>query len=451
MTALNRKLRVHLLLQNGLFVVLLLLLMGLMGYMAMEFRFQWDISQNSRNSLSQASLDILQKLDGPVEVTVYATTQDAQLGDIRKIINDFIAVYQRIKPDLTVEFIDPVEQPTLAQEAGIRMNGEMVLTFNDRSEHLTIINEQAFTNALMRLARSDQKQLMMLSGHGERKIDGIANRDMGDFGKKLAEAGFKGEGLNLASTQEIPVNMSVLVIASPQTDLLPGEVDKLLDYIDQGGNLLWLVDQEPLYGLLPLAEKLGLTFTPGIVLDPQAKRLRAPITFALGTIYGQHVITENFDFITVFPFARQIILNESEEWYGVSLVEVAPEGWVETGSLDDDVTFDEAEEVAGPVSVAVSLERTLEDREQRVIVIGSGHFLANTYLGNGGNIDFGINMINWLAGDEDLITIQPRPTIDSQLVLNESTLTMIVMGFLIVLPSLFLISGFFIWWIRRRR
>jgi ABC-type uncharacterized transport system involved in gliding motility auxiliary subunit len=303
----------------------------------------------------------------------------------------------------------------------------------------------------MRLARSDQKQLMMLSGHGERKIDGIANRDMGDFGKKLAEAGFKGEGLNLASAQEIPVNMSVLVIASPQADLLPGEVDKLLDYIDQGGNLLWLVDQEPLYGLLPLAEKLGLTFTPGIVVDPQAKRLRAPITFALGTIYGQHAITENFDFITVFPFARQIILNENEEWYGVSLVEVAPEGWVETSSLDDDVAFDEAEEVAGPVSVAVSLERMLEDREQRIIVIGSGHFLANSYLGNGGNIDFGINMINWLAGDEDLITIQPRPTIDSQLVLNESDLTMIVMGFLIVLPSLFLISGFFIWWIRRRR
>lgn len=451
MITVNKKLRLQLLLQNGLFVVLLLVLVGLLGYLAMEFRTQWDISQNGRNSLSQASLDVLQKLNGPVDVTVYATAQDAQLGDIRKIISDFVAVYQRIKPDLALDFIDPVEQPILAQEAGVRMNGEMVIIFNDRSEHLTTINEQAFTNALMRLARSNQKQVMALFGHGERKLDGIANRDMGDFGRKLADAGFQGEALNLASTEEIPANIDVLIIASPQTDLLAGEVDKLLDYIDQGGNLLWLVDQDSLYGLLPLAEKLGLTFTPGVVVDPQAKRLKAPVTFALGTIYGQHVVTENFDFITVFPFARQVIINENEEWYGVSLVEVAPQGWVETGELDEEMTFDEAEDVPGPVSVAVALDRTLDDREQRVVVIGSGHFLANTYLGNGGNIDFGINLINWLAGDEDLITIQPRATIDSQLTLNESELSVIVIGFLIVLPSLFLISGLIIWWVRRRR
>lgn len=451
MITVNKKLRAYLLLQNGLFVVLLLILMGMLGYLAMEFRTQWDISQSGRNSLSEASLEVLQKLNGPVSVTVYATPQDAQLGDIRKIISDFMTAYQRVKPDLELNFIDPVEQPNLAQEAGVRMNGEMVITFNGRSEHLTTINEQTFTNALMRLARSEQKQLMMLSGHGGRKLDGIANRDLGDFGRKLAEAGFKSEALNFASTPEIPSNTSVLIVASPQTDLLAGEVEKLLDYIEHGGNLLWLVDQEPLYGLLPLAEKLGLTFTPGVVVDPQAKRLRAPITFALGTIYGQHDILENFDFITVFPFARQIIFNENEEWHGTSLVEVAPQGWVETSELNDEATFDEADDVAGPVSVAVALDRIVDDREQRIVVIGSGHLLANTYLGNGGNIDFGINLVNWLAGDEDLIAIQPRATIDSQLMLSESEITVIVIGFLIVFPLLFLFSGLVIWWRRRRR
>ncbi|WP_430233073.1 GldG family protein [Nitrosomonas communis] len=451
MITVNKKLRFHLLLQNGLFVVLLLVLVSMLGYLAFEFRTQWDISQNNRNSLSKASLDVVQKLNGPVMVTVYATHQDPQLGDIRKIISDFIVAYQRIKPDLTLNFIDPIEQPHLAEEAGVRMNGEMVIAFNDRSEHLTTINEQTFTNALMRLARSDQKQLMMLSGHGERKLDGIANRDMGDFGKKLTENGFRGEALNLASTMEIPSNTSVLIIASPQTDLMAGEVDILLDYIERGGNLLWLVDQESLYGLLPLAEKLDLTFTPGVVVDPQAKRLRAPITFALGTIYGQHAITEDFDFISVFPFARQIIFNENEKWQGTSLVEVAPEGWVETGELNDAPTFNETDDVAGPVSVAVALKRTIDEREQRIVVVGSGHLLANTYLGNGGNIDFGMNLVNWLAGDEDLITIQPRATIDSQLILKEPALTVMVISFLIVLPLLFLVSGIMIWWHRRRR
>src|SRR5690606_21215519 len=111
----------------------------------------------------------------------------------------------------------------------------------------------------------------------------------------------------------------------------------------------------------------------------------------------------------------------------------------------------EASDVPGPVGVAVALSRVVDDQEQRVSVVGSGHFLANRYLGNGGNLDFGLNMVNWLAGDEALISIQPRATSDSQLTLSETALTVIVSGFLIALPVLFLICGVVIGWRRKRR
>ncbi len=233
---------------------------------------------------------------------------------------------------------------------------------------------------------------------------------------------------------------------------MPGEVDKLVAYIDRGGNLLWLVDQESMRGLLPLAEQLQLTLLPGVVVDPQAQQLNAPITFALGADYGQHVITKDFNYITVFPFARQVVMNrESEDWRGVSLVDVAPDGWVETDDLEGEITFDQLHDVAGPISIAAALNRVVADREQRIVVVGSGHFIANTYLGNGGNLDFGLNLINWLVGDDDLITIQPRAARDSQLVLSEMDLTVMVAGFLIVLPLFFLLSGVVIWWRRRRK
>ena len=451
MTKLDKKLRWHYRVQNGVFVVLLLLLVILLGYFATQTRQQWDVSQNGRNSLSEASIEILQKLHSPIQVTAYATERDAQLGDIRKIITDFVALYQRVKPDISLIFIDPAEQPKLAQEAGVHMNGEMVITFNQRREHLTVINEQAFSNILMRLARAENKLIMALSGHGERKLDGNANYDLGEFGKHLRTNGLSSQQLNLAIEQDVPMNASMLMIASPQTDLLPGEVDKLLNYIDYGGNLLWLVDQESLRGLLPLTEKLRLTLTPGVVVDPQAEQLKAPITFALGASYGQHAITNNFDYITIFPFARQITTNENAAWSSVSLVDVAQQGWVESGDLSGEITFDHATDVAGPISIAVALTRTIQDREQRVVVVGSGHFLANTYLGNGSNLDFGINLINWLTGDEELIVIQPRATLDNHLILNESELTLIVVGFFILLPLLFLTSGTAIWWRRRRR
>ena len=135
----------------------------------------------------------------------------------------------------------------------------------------------------------------------------------------------------------------------------------------------------------------------------------------------------------------------------MSLVEAAPEGWVETGDLNSEIVFDQADDVAGPISIAVALTRNIQDREQRIVVVGSGHFLANTYLGNGSNLDFGINLINWLTGDEALIVIQPRATLDSNLILSESELTLIAVVFLVLLPVLFLVSGTVIWWHRKRR
>ena len=93
--------------QNALFVVVLILLAVSLGHLARENRVQWDVSQNGRNSLSQASLDVLKKLNGPLAIAVYATPHDVQLGNIRKIIGEFLSLYQRAKPDLTVTFIDP--------------------------------------------------------------------------------------------------------------------------------------------------------------------------------------------------------------------------------------------------------------------------------------------------------------------------------------------------------
>lgn len=445
-------------LRNAIFVVLMICTAAGLGWLAARHHVQYDITQNANNSLDTVSREILAQMNGPVSVTVYATKHDARLGDIRKIIREFLSLYQRYKPDIELKFIDPSEEEDKARAAGIQLNGEMVIEYAGRSEHLTQINEQVVTSTLLRLAHTREQHVMYLDGHGERKLDGIANFDLGiPFGAKLKENGFHLNSLNLAVAQEVPSNVSVLVITQPQLNLMRGEVDKLLNYLKRGGNLLWLVDAEPLRGLEPLAETLGLLLPPGIVIDPAAVEMNAPATWALGAAYPPHPITNNFNLITAFPSARPLIPIEqpaassgNDPWQHHALVEVAPRGWISRNKTASRPRFDKKNDTPGPAIIALALQRRINDRDQRVVVVGNGAFLANSYAGNGGNVDLGVNIVNWLSGEEHLITLQPRAARDNNLTLSAMYLNIVGIAFLLGVPLLLASFGAYIWWKRRR-
>jgi hypothetical protein len=445
---LTRGRRLQDLAHHGLFVVLLVAASTLAAYLAREYRVEHDLTSSHRNTLAAATLDVLKQMDGPVTVTAYAMARDARGDQAHRRIEEFIQPYQRAKSDLTLTLVDPREQPKAAAQAGVRAPIELVVEYKRRTMHLTEFTEQAFTNVLTRLARGTERLVLWLDGHGERKLNGTANHDLGEFGRLLEAKGFRLSGLNLAVAQDVPDNAAMLVIANPQVDLLPAEVEKVRRHMARGGNLLWLIDPEPLRGLAPVAEMLGLVLTPGVVVDPNAARLNASPTLAVSAAYGRHAITDGFNLVTVYPQARQIGTMESEAWRIQALVEVAPRGCVKTGKPD--ARCDPKRDIPGPVAIAAALERAVGERQQRVVVVGNGAFLSNTFLGNGGNRDLGANIVNWLASDDRLITLQPRSSADSSIDIDQVTLYLIAFVFLFVLPLAFVITGAVIWWRRRR-
>ena len=448
----NRKLRLRLSVQSALFVALFLALVTLVAFIAGEYRKEWDVTRAARNSLSQATLDVLRQLDGPVSVTAYAITKDAAGNNIHKTIQERFRPYLRAKRDMTLTLVDPREDPKRAQAAQVRTPNVLTIEYRNRVEHLALadFSEQSFAGALLRLMRGSTSLVLALEGHGERRLDGISNHDLGDFGRQLQQRGVKLNSLNPALAQEVPANAALLVIASPQTEVQPAEVEKIQRYLKAGGNLLWLIDPEPLHGLEPLAESFGLVLTPGTVVDFAVRPRTGPPVFAVATSYGNHPVTAAFRYNTLFPYARQIGFAEMEEWHATPLIEVAPRGWVEMGPLDEKPTFDKTHDLPGPVTIAVAFERNVGERQQRVIVVGNGAFLSNTFLGNGGNLQLGIAMVNWLTSEDSLVTLDARTAPDSRIDLGQATLYAIALGFLLVLPLGFALTGVVIWWRRRR-
>jgi hypothetical protein len=251
----------------------------------------------------------------------------------------------------------------------------------------------------------------------------------------------------------------MLVIASPQVDVSEIEAKKIKAYIEAGGNVLWLLDDNNLHGMKEVADYLGLTVSPGIVIDKSAEQYNADPKVAFASFYGDHTITRNFQLRTVFPEAHEIDAKASDDlgWKVGRLVDVAPNGWLESDKVPADaknfkVTFDRAKDKPGPINIGVALEREYGKKGQRVVVIGNANFLSNTFITNGGNLDFGINIINWLAGDDRLITIQPMPLKDVNISIPQGSISAMVIGYgtQFILPVVIFLFGIFFWWKRRK-
>lgn len=431
---------------NGLLVMLVFVLLA---WLSVRFNYEADLTRSGRHTLSQASVEILARVDRPLAITAYAREDSA----LRSLVKNFVGKFQKLKPDITLQFVNPDAAPDTVRELGINVNGELVLRYAGRSEHVKTNSEQEFVNALQRLLRNEERWLAFIEGHGERNPVGKANHDLGEWVRQLKYRGFNSRAINLAETGVIPDNTSVLVIASPLVPMLPGELSLIDDYIERGGNLLWLVDPGDNSALQGLADRLGVRVENGVVIDTagQVLGINDPtITLTTARLYPPHPVTSGFDMTVFFPKSAVISAVKDSDWQHQPLLLSGNHTWLETGELRGNVDFDPDREKQGPLSIGISLQRRANDEQQRVLVIGDGDFLSNTYVGNHGNLELGSRIMNWLSSDDEFISLPARTIEDSQLHMPRFAIAGFGALFLLLLPLLFLVTGL-VTWARRKK
>ncbi len=442
--------------------LLIVCLTILLAWLSVRYQTQMDWTQSGRHTLSQASQEVLDQMDGSVEITAYARSDAALRQTIKKIVGR----YQRFKTDINLHFINPDVVPDEIRNIGISVNGELLLHYQGRTEHVKTGAEEEFTNALQRLVRGSKYWLAFLEGHGERNPLGTANHDLKLWASQLVLRGFKIQPLNLATAEAVPNNTKILIIASPTVDIFAEEITLIVEYISRGGNILWLADPSSLHGLESLADQLNVKIRAGMMVDSSGSLLNIEDpTILINTpdMYPEHAITKAFNLTTFFPTTTSIQIEEQaehlEKWNKSSLLISSEHSWLETGSLQGEVEFNEDSDTSGSLDIGITLERTIHNEsnttssstQQRIIIIGDGDFLSNAYVGNSGNLDFGVRLINWLSNDDSFISIPAKTISDAHLEFPDYASWIIGFGFILVLPLIFLGAGLFIWWRRKKQ
>lgn len=404
-----------------------------------------DVSHDARNSLDPKSVQVLAMLPAPLEAVALVPDQAA----IRTAVSDFYARYQRVKPNLSLRFVDP-RQNDQAPEARRGRLGEIVLNYGGRFERINELSESATTSGLARLARGDEHYVVFLANNGERRVARAANHDLSLFAAELEQRGLPSREYALGAAQDIPANTAVLVLASPSVAYVPAEIEEIERYVARGGNLLWLTEPDAKPALAPLERALGFERLPGTVVDPLGLTKFHDPAYAVALEQVAHPALAGFSQTVVFPRAAGLLPKPNIDWQAEVLAHSSGSAWNETGTFAGNVGFDAADEVQGEMKLALALTKPRADGgEQRVVVIGDGDFIANSYVGNLGNLEFGRRVVEWLAGGDALLDIALPRVPDATLDLALWQRVTIFLFFGVGLPLALGANGVLWWWRRR--
>ena len=190
--------------------------------------------------------------------------------------------------------------------------GTVIFKYKDRTERVTQNSEQDLTNGIIKAVSGQQKKVYFTQGHGEKDPTSSERDGLGTVGDGLKRENYTVEKLVLAQTGTVPDDASVVVVAGPQTDFFPPEIEALKTYLGKNGKLLLMLDPpakadgpQPT-SLIALAHDWGMDVGNNIVVDASGmgRLIGTDASVPVAASYPPHPITERFNVLTAYPMAR---------------------------------------------------------------------------------------------------------------------------------------------------
>lgn len=454
----------------GVSVLVFVGILVAINYLSFRQNKRWDLTKNQQYTLSDQTVKLLKNLDQPVKFLVF----DRAEGFDR--FRTALEGYKYQSPSkVDVQYIDIDKKPVEARQYQIQSYGTVVIDYNGRREQVTSAEEQDLTGGLVKALNPNKKKVYFVQGHGEKDIDSSDRDGYSEVKAALGRDNYDVAKMVLAQEKDVPADASVMVIAGPKTDLLQPEADMLQRFLRKGGHVFVMIDPpDEKSPATPVLEALltdwDFQADKDVVVDASGmgQLIGTDASVPVVATYPSHPITERFNVITAYPLARSItpILPASNGRAAIPIIQTSARSWAETDMAQlktgrVELNADKGDK-AGPVTIgavtatnATDVPKTDASKtdqrppESRFVTIGDSDFAANYAIRIQGNQDLFVNTINWLAQQENLISIRPKPPSDSRLTITARQANAVLVMSLLIIPALVFGTGVWTWWRKR--
>ncbi len=473
-------------LQVGCVLLLVLAVVVMLNYVSRNYFLRLHLSTQTQHTLSPRTLKFLETMTNQVKVTLYYDKQDPFYSTILELLNEYHLKNSRILLQVVDYRLDPaaaqqlkakyqfLSAPTAknlvifdCEGRGIKpVDGnaltkyilEQVPGSTEREfsrKPVTFEGERAFTATLLAVTSSKPLRAYYLHGHGEHDFKD-AEKDVGyrKFLSVLNENYVQVEPLSLLETN-VPSDCNLLVVAGPTQALTESELEKVEQYLTQGGRMLAMFNYLSLRrgptGLESLLANWGVDVSTNVVEDPERSATKGNDVIVQNFSAGHPIVNPMLDGAIQLVMPRSVGRDRSRP-QGVG----APQ--VEELAFSGPKSFrksNPAEHHPFPLVAAVekgAIKDVVTERgNTRMVVVGDSTFLDNQLIIAGANRDFAGYAINWLLDRPQLLVgVGPKPVATYRLLMTKAQLNAAEWLLLGGMPGAALALGGLVWFRRRK-
>jgi len=438
------------------FVPLIFAVLFGINWLANRHNKTYDATANKRFSISDQTVKTLQGLKADTVISYFDDAENFRQA------KDLLDRYEGVSNKLKIEYVDIRKKPQIVREKGVRNPGTILIEQGEKRDEAKRVTEEEITGALVRLMKGTERMVCFVEGSGEREIGSDRGDGFADVKTYLERNTYKTKAVSLVTKAEVPGDCVVLVAPGPTLQYPDAVVTAIQTYVENGGRLMLMLDP-PFKGKNEVSpqDKLratlagwGVTVNGDLVIDTSGAGQMVGLSEAAPVVlkYEQHPIVRDMGrVITVFPLTQSLEAKTAGKATAQPLFLTSADSFA-TKNLGGTITGKGANDKSGPLALGVagSFNTGQPNKEGRFVVTGTSIWVSNQLIRQPvANRNVFINMMNWLSSDEELISIRPKDPDDRRLTLTAQQSAGIAWTAQLIIPSLAVIAGVFMWLKRR--